>query len=51
MNEIELTKETKVLLIQILKRGKMTRDEAAIITKPFKIILTPEQIQQAIDKL
>ncbi len=50
-NEILLTKEIKILLIEVLKRGTMTQNEAELITKPFEIILTPEQIKQAIDKL
>lgn len=50
-NEIILTKETKILLLEVLKHGILTRFEAEQLTKPFEIILTPEQIQQCIDKL
>jgi hypothetical protein len=50
-NEIILTKETKILLIEVLKRGILTRSEAMEITKPFELILTKEQIDRAIDKL
>lgn len=50
-NEIILTKEIKILLLEVLKRGILTRYEAEQITKPFELILTPEQIQQVIDKL
>ena len=50
-NEIILTKEIKILLIEVLKSGIMTKDQAQQITHPFEIILTPEQIQQAIDRL
>ncbi len=50
-NEITLTKETKVLLLQVLKSGILTREQAEQITRPFEIILTPEQINKLIDKL
>lgn len=51
MNEIILTKETKILLIEVLKRGRITLSDAEILTAPFKIIMTKEQIDKLIDKI
>ena len=50
-NEIILTKENKILMIEVLKSGKLTRSQAMDITKPFELILTKEQIDAYIEKL
>ena len=50
-NEIKLSKETKILLIEVLKSGILTRKQAQQITKPFELILTKEQIDAYIEKL
>ena len=50
-DDLILDKEMKILLIEILKRGVLTRNEAVKMTEKFELILTPEQIDRAIDKL
>lgn len=50
-NEIFLTKETKILLLEVLKRGILTRYEAEQLTRPFENHITIIEAKEFLNKL
>ncbi len=48
---MKLNKETKVLLLQVLKHGEMTREQAKQIIRPFETHMTIEEAKEFRKKL
>lgn len=46
MNEIKLTKEIKVLLLTILKRGTLLHTDARELMSFFEDVLTDQEIKE-----
>lgn len=51
MNEITLTKEIKILLLDILAKRTISLHAAEIIAQPFGIEMTPEQFNRALEMI
>jgi hypothetical protein len=51
MNEIILSKQQKVIMLQILKANKMTKEQAKQIIRPFETHMTIEEAKEFRKKL
>lgn len=51
MEKIILLKEQKILLIEILKAGEMTKEQAKEIIKPFENHLTIAEAKEFMQRL
>ncbi|HRG19193.1 MAG TPA: hypothetical protein PLP39_08890 [Flavobacterium lutivivi] len=45
-NEIIINKELKILLLQVLKKGSLTIEQAKQIIEPFETEITLQQIRE-----
>lgn len=50
-NEIILTKELKILFLQVLKSGVLKREQAKIIIEPFEHQMTSQEIKDFLIEL